>query len=92
MMASDAADETAGGRTALWISGDEGLTWADTGDTIAGIHAGAVQLEDGRLMALGRGDNDDGQGRHLVGGAWTDRFLMSYKSAVAEDSASRETP
>jgi len=47
------------GGTALWISSDEGETWEDAGGTIAGIHAGAVQLKDGRLMAFGRGDNID---------------------------------
>jgi len=45
------------GGTALWMSRDNGETWADPGGTIAGIHGAAVQLEDGRLMALGRGDN-----------------------------------
>lgn len=45
----------------IWTSKDGGRTWADPGaDTprgsqIAGIHAGVVQLKDGRLMALGRG-------------------------------------
>ncbi len=48
------------GGTALWISNDEGETWQDAGGTIAGIHAGVVQLRDGRLMAFGRGDNIDG--------------------------------
>jgi formylglycine-generating enzyme required for sulfatase activity len=42
------------------ISRDNGKTWADSGGRIAGIHAGVVQLKDGRLMALGRGDNIDG--------------------------------
>jgi len=44
------------GGTALHISRDGGLTWADAGGTIAGIHATVTQLSDGRLMALGRGD------------------------------------
>lgn len=57
--------------TALHISKDGGETWTDqwdgaplpdfaegaSGSTIAGIHAGVVQLSDGRLMALGRGNN-----------------------------------
>jgi formylglycine-generating enzyme required for sulfatase activity len=42
------------------ISRDNGKTWADAGGRIAGIHAGVVQLNDGRLMALGRGDNING--------------------------------
>ena len=59
------------GGTAIWVSRDEGETWQDAGGllpswegpgvgTIAGIHAGVVQLKDGRLMAFGRGDNIDG--------------------------------
>lgn len=43
------------------LSRDEGQTWQDAGGKIAGIHAGVVQLKDGRLMALGRGDNVDGK-------------------------------
>lgn len=56
---------------AIHISKDGGKTWQDpwdgaplpdfrdgaTGSTIAGIHAGLVQLKDGRLMALGRGNS-----------------------------------
>jgi sulfatase modifying factor 1 len=63
------------GGTAIRISRDGGKTWTDpgegqpapkfaageTGAWIAGIHAGVVQLKDGSLMALGRGNNIDGQ-------------------------------
>lgn len=56
---------------AVHISKDDGETWTDpwdgaplpdfkeggTGSTIAGIHAGIVQMKDGRLMALGRGNS-----------------------------------
>ena len=56
---------------AIHISKDEGKTWYDpwdgaplpdfkeggTGSTIAGIHAGIVQLKNGNLMALGRGNS-----------------------------------
>lgn len=64
------------GGTAIHISHDGGWTWHDPGadapppsfgagqvgqGTIAGIHAGVVELSDGRLMALGRGDNIDGR-------------------------------
>jgi hypothetical protein len=64
------------GGTALHISRDGGKTWNDPGEgqpppvfvrggtgrgTIAGIHAGVVELNDGRLMALGRGDSIDGR-------------------------------
>ena len=47
--------------TCIWLSPDDGQTWRDTGGTIAGLHAGVVELEDGRLMALARGDNIDGK-------------------------------
>ncbi len=57
--------------TAVHISGDGGKTWTDpwdgaplpdfidggTGSTIAGIHAGLVELKDGSLMALARGNS-----------------------------------
>lgn len=64
--------------TAIHISKDKGQTWTDpwdgaskpefkeggTGTTIAGIHAGVVQLKDGRLMALGRNNSiPDKEGR-----------------------------
>jgi hypothetical protein len=64
------------GGTALHISRDGGNTWVDPGagkpapdfkaggsgqGTIAGIHAGLVELSDGRWMALGRGDSIDGR-------------------------------
>jgi sialidase-1 len=62
------------GGTALHVSRDGGKTWTDPGagkpapeftqdgtgeGTIAGIHAKVVELKDGRLMALGRGDSID---------------------------------
>ena len=63
------------GGTAVHISCDGGKTWADpgadrerpeytdggSGGTIAGIHAGVVELEDGSLLAHGRGNNIDGR-------------------------------
>lgn len=60
VMACDAITTGSGG-TALQLSRDGGQTWADPGGTIAGIHAGVAQLGDGRLLALGRGDNIDGR-------------------------------
>ncbi len=59
------------GGTTIQISRDNGRTWVEpgagtpkpdfakdsSGGTIAGIHAGVVQLADGRLMAFGRGDD-----------------------------------
>lgn len=59
VLPADATPNSHGG-TALHISPDGGVTWTDSGGTIAGIHAGVAQLEDGRLLALGRGDNIDG--------------------------------
>lgn len=67
--------------TAIHISKDKGKTWHDpwdgaplpdfkdggSGSTIAGIHAGIVQLEDGRLLALGRGNSiQDKEGRNRM--------------------------
>ena len=64
------------GGTALHFSADGGRTWTDPGankpapvfaegahgeGTIAGIHAGVVELKDGRLLALGRGDSIEGR-------------------------------
>ena len=47
--------------SAVIVSRNNGKTWEGAGGRIAGIHAGMVQLKDGRLMALGRGDNIDGR-------------------------------
>ena len=49
------------GGSALWMSRDGAETWQDAGGTIAGIHANVVELHDGRLVALGRGDDIDGR-------------------------------
>ena len=46
--------------TALHVSRDGGKTWKDSGSIIKGIHAGIVELKDGRLMAFGRGNAIDG--------------------------------
>jgi formylglycine-generating enzyme required for sulfatase activity len=70
-------DAATGGRggTALVASSDGGRTWLDPGEGqprpvfrrgargawIAGIHAGIVELADGRIMAFGRGDSIEGQ-------------------------------
>lgn len=67
-----ACDAVTGGRggTAVLVSRDGGQSWRDPGEGkpqpefrdggsgawIAGIHAALVELADGRLMALGRGD------------------------------------
>ncbi len=76
-----ACDAGPGGNdgTAVHISKDNGQTWIDpwdgsdkpdfkeggTGTTIAGIHAGVVQLNDGRLMALGRNNSIPDKQGHL---------------------------
>ncbi len=56
-------DAVTGGRggTAIHRSGDGGVTWTDPGGKAAGIHAGIVELGDGRLLALGRGDEIEGR-------------------------------
>lgn len=84
-------DAVTGGRggTAVLISRDGGKTWTDPsqgkpkpefrdgarGAWIAGIHAGIVELKDGRLMAFGRGDSIQGKMPKSVssdsGATWT---------------------
>ncbi len=74
IQACDAVPGPEGG-TALHLSRDGGVTWTDPGEgqaapkfqageeghgTIAGIHAAVVELKDGSLLALGRGNNIDG--------------------------------
>jgi formylglycine-generating enzyme len=63
------------GGTAIHVGYNGGERWEDPGASaekpnfaegeeggwIAGIHAGVVELKDGRLMALGRGDSISGQ-------------------------------
>lgn len=70
MQACDAVPGGSGG-TVLYLSKDAGAHWkpsaaghtgavfkaGEAGDLIAGIHGGFVQLADGQLLALGRGDN-----------------------------------
>ncbi len=55
------AVSTGDGGTAIHLSTDNGETWSDPGGKTAGIHAGIVELADGRLMAHGRGDSMDGR-------------------------------
>ncbi|MHC4623230.1 MAG: SUMF1/EgtB/PvdO family nonheme iron enzyme [Planctomycetota bacterium] len=49
------------GPNILWISRDQGISWTHPGGSIRGKHATAVQLSDGRLMALGRERDIDGK-------------------------------
>lgn len=78
LQACDAGPGGADG-SALHVSRDGGSTWVDgwdgaplpdfkeggSGSTIAGIHAGIVQLNDGSIMALGRGNNIRGKDGRL---------------------------
>ena len=47
------------GGTCLYASTD-GKTFLDPGGTAKGIHGAVIELTDGRLLALGRGDNING--------------------------------
>ncbi len=60
LMTADAGPGGSAG-SALLISRDNGQTWGETGGTIAGIHAGCVQLKDGSLLAFGRDQNIGGK-------------------------------
>ncbi len=84
----DAVPGGSGGSTVL-VSRDAGKTWIDpsedapapdfsagsTGALMAGIHAGLVELSDGRLLAFGRGNNINGRMPMSVsadrGNSWT---------------------
>jgi formylglycine-generating enzyme required for sulfatase activity len=84
------------GGTAIHVSRDGGQTWNDpgagtpkprfeagaSGAMIAGIHAGVVELLDGRLMAFGRGDSIRGQSG--PGPAMDDRMPMSISSDLGK--------
>ena len=49
------------GPNVLWVSRNQGLSWNKSEGSIRGKHAAAVQLTDGRLMALGREGNINGK-------------------------------
>lgn len=49
------------GPTAVHVSRDGGETFTDPGGDIRGIHAGLVELNDGRWLAFGRGQAIDGR-------------------------------
>lgn len=88
VVCTDAVPSGNGG-TAIWLSRDDGESWFDpgagqpaprfaageSGAWIAGIHASVVELTDGRLLALGRGDAINGQMPRSVssdgGKTWT---------------------
>jgi sulfatase modifying factor 1 len=55
-----------GGGSVVWVSQDKGRSWKLPGGRestarIQGTHAGVVQLDDGRLMGLGRGAPIEGK-------------------------------
>ena len=48
------------GGSRVWISRDETLTWKRASGQTAGVHAPVIELDDGRLIAFGRGGKIDG--------------------------------
>ena len=44
----------------VWLSSDETLSWHSLGGNIKGIHAAVAGLDNGRIIAFGRGGNIDG--------------------------------
>jgi len=49
------------GPNVIWVSKNKGLSWFNPGGIIRGKHAAVVELNDGRLLALGRESNIDGK-------------------------------
>ncbi len=49
------------GPDTLWMSRDEGLSWFNPGGDIPGIHVGATQAADGRIVAFSRSGNIEGK-------------------------------
>ena len=45
------------GGTRVWISRDETLTWKRASGETGGFQAPVIELDDGRLLAFGRGGN-----------------------------------
>ncbi len=54
-------DATSAHGSELFIQDPDSKEWHNPGGSIKGVHAGAAELSDGRLMALGRGNNIDGK-------------------------------
>lgn len=48
------------GGSVIWLSKNGGLSWETPGGKIAGIHETVAQLNDGRLLAFGRGGEEAG--------------------------------
>jgi hypothetical protein len=65
----------AGHGSTVWVSRDGGKTWNDPGGHINGIHAAIAEMEDGGLVAMGRGEEIDGwmprSVSHDLGKTWT---------------------
>jgi formylglycine-generating enzyme required for sulfatase activity len=60
-LAADGASDAGGGESLLWESGDNGVTWSDTGGRTAGRHTAFVVLKDGSILGLGgKNTNIDG--------------------------------
>ncbi|MCC7498487.1 MAG: SUMF1/EgtB/PvdO family nonheme iron enzyme [Bryobacterales bacterium] len=64
----------------FWMSRDGGANWADSDARIRGVHAGIVQLRDGRILALGRGQNIDGRMPVSISPDWGKSW--EYKPAI----------
>ena len=93
IQACDATYKARGG-SAIHVSCDRGKTWTDptagsarprfaqngSGPLIAGIHAGVAQLDDGRLIALGRDNNIN------------NRMPMSISADLGKSWAYRASP
>ncbi len=69
LLPSDAAGPRPGGAssydvvdgTNIWLSRDDGKTWTTPGAPSPASTPGSSELKDGRLMALGRGDDIEGR-------------------------------
>jgi len=91
--ACDAVTGGSGG-SAIHISKDGGKSWVDpgygrekpefnqgnTGAWIAGIHTGVAQLDDGRLLAFGRGDSVEGKMPQSI----SDDMGVTWKYSASE--------
>ncbi|ERJ60961.1 SUMF1/EgtB/PvdO family nonheme iron enzyme [Sphingobacterium paucimobilis] len=93
------ATPTVRGGSILHISKDKGKTWSSsdknrdlipqysehgTGNKIAGIHAGVVELKDGRLLALGRDDNIKKDGKNYMPMSISDDLGGTWRYAASE--------
>lgn len=71
--------------TAIHVSRDGGENWSDMGGSIAGIHAGIVQLKDGKLLAFGRNNNiPDSTGQLRMPMSISDNMGKSWRYFASE--------